>query len=85
MPSINEFSSAKLEMFYFLHVRGEQVYRYWTREIIALQRKNEDLTHVLGSQKSFKRKDLQLEILPPWESALKWGLGARLHPFWSLR
>ena len=24
--------------------------------------------------------DFQIESLPPWESALKWGLGARLHP-----
>ena len=56
---------------------GKQVYRYWTREIITLQRRNEikELTHVLGSQKGSKRSDLQLETLPPWESALKWGLG----------
>ena len=42
-----------------------------------LQRSNEikDLTHVLGSQKGSKRSDLQVEILPPWESALRWGLG----------
>ena len=33
------------------------------------------LTHVLSSQKSSKRSDLQIEILPHWESALKWGLG----------
>ena len=26
-------------------------------------------------QKGSKRSDLQLEILSPWESALKWGLG----------
>ena len=26
-------------------------------------------------QKGSKRSDLQIEILPPWESALKWGLG----------
>jgi len=49
--------------------------RYWTREIIALQRNNEikDLTCVLGLQKGSKRSDLQIQILPPWESALKWG------------
>jgi len=69
---------------------GKQVYRYWTREIITLQRINEikELTHVLGSQKGSKRSDLQIEVLPPWESALKWGsrrCGARLHPFRSLR
>ena len=44
---------------------------------MCLQRSNEikELTHVLGSQKGSKRSDLQLEILPPWELALKWGLG----------
>jgi len=26
-------------------------------------------------QEGSKRSDLQTEILPPWESALKWGLG----------
>ena len=26
-------------------------------------------------QKGSKRRDLQIEILPSWESALKWGLG----------
>jgi len=26
-------------------------------------------------QKGSKRSDLHIEILPPWESALKWGLG----------
>ena len=36
---------------------------------------NKELTHILGSQKSSKRDDLQIEILPPWETALKWGLG----------
>jgi len=56
---------------------GKQVYRYWTREITTLQRSNEnkELTHVLGSWKGSKRSDLQVEILPPWESALKWRLG----------
>ena len=39
-----------------------------------LQRSN-DLTHVLGLQKGSQGSDLQIEILPPWESALKWGLG----------
>ena len=36
---------------------------------------NKDLNRVLNSQKGSKKSDLQLEILPPWESALKWGLG----------
>jgi len=61
--------------------------RYWTREIITLQRSNElELTHVLSSQKGSKSNDLQIESLPPWESALKWGLGG-VEPvsFWSLR
>ena len=40
---------------------GKQVHRYWTREIIALQRRNKDLTCVLGSQKDSKRRDLQRE------------------------
>jgi len=40
----------------------------------VLQRSN-DLTHVLGLQKGSQGSDLQIEILPPWESALKWGLG----------
>ena len=35
----------------------------------------ERLTHVLGSQKSSKRSNCQKEILPQWQSALKWGLG----------
>jgi len=54
-----------------------RVNRYKTREIIELQRNNEnkELTRVLGLQKSPKRSDLQIEILLPWESALKWGLG----------
>ena len=45
--------------------------------LLCLQRSNEikELTHVLGSQKGSKRSDLQLEILPLWKSALKWGLG----------
>ena len=34
-----------------------------------------ELTHSLGSGKGSKRSNLQIEILPPWESALKWGLG----------
>jgi len=36
----------------------------------------------VGSQKGSKRSDLQIEILPPWESALKWGPGVT---FQSLR
>ena len=56
-------------------VYGKQVYRYWTREIIALQSRNKDLTHVLDSRKGSKRKDLKIKNLPSWESALKWGLG----------
>jgi len=43
---------------------------------ITKEKWNKDLTHALGSQKGSERKDLQIEILPPWESALKWGLGA---------
>lgn len=42
---------------------------------VTKEKWNKDLTCVLGSWKGSKRKDLQLEILPPWESALKWGLG----------
>ena len=42
---------------------------------ITKKKWNKDLTHVLGSQKGSKRKDLQIGILPLWESALKWGLG----------
>ena len=42
---------------------------------ITKEKRNKDLTRVLGSQKGSKRKDLQLEILLAWESALKWGLG----------
>jgi len=38
-----------------------------------------ELTHVLGSQKGSKRSDLQIEILSPWESALKWGPGSSSH------
>ena len=54
-----------------------KVDRYRTREIIVLQRSNEnkELTHVLVSQKGSKRSDLQIEVLPSWESALKWSLG----------
>jgi len=52
------------------------VNRYWTRQITALQRRNEEeLTRVQGSPKGSKRTELQREILPPWESALKWGRG----------
>lgn len=42
-----------------------RVNRYKTREIIELQRNNEnkELTRVLGLQKSPKRSDLQIEIL----------------------
>ena len=29
----------------------------------------------MDSQKGSKRNNLQIEILPSWESALKWGLG----------
>ena len=36
---------------------------------------NKELTRVLGSQKGSKRSDLQIKILSPWESALRWGLG----------
>ena len=45
---------------------------------VTKEKWNKDLTRVLGLQKGSKRKDLQLEILPPWESALKWGLGGSL-------
>jgi len=43
----------------------------------VLQRSNEtkDLTYILSLQKDSKRSDLQREILPSWESALKRGLG----------
>jgi len=44
--------------------------------LITKEKQYKDLTCVLGSQKSSKRSDLYLEILPPLESALKWGLGA---------
>lgn len=51
--------------------------RYWTREIIALQRSNEikilPISWAWG--RALKRNNLQIEILLPWESALKWGLG----------
>jgi len=43
------------------------------------------LTHVPGSKKGSKGSDLQIETLPPWESALKWGLGGVEPGFWSLR
>jgi len=33
------------------------------------------LTHVLASQKNSEGSSLQKEILPQWQSALKWGLG----------
>ena len=51
--------------------------RYRTREIIMFTKAqwNKELTHILGSQKDSKRNDLQIENLPPWESALKWGPG----------
>jgi len=54
-----------------------RVNRYRTKEINMLQRNNEnkELTCVLGTQKGSKRSDLQIETLPPWESAFKWGLG----------
>ena len=42
---------------------------------VTKEKGNKDLTRVRGSQKGSKRKDLQIEILPLWESALKWGLG----------
>ena len=45
---------------------------------ITKEKWNIDLTHVLGSWKGSKKSDLQLEILSPWESALKWGLGGQL-------
>jgi len=34
----------------------------------------EVLTHVLGSQKNSKGSNLQKEIFPQWQSALKWHL-----------
>jgi len=37
------------------------------------------LTRTLGAQKGSTKGDLQIEILPPWESALTWGL-AGLQP-----
>jgi len=33
------------------------------------------LTHVVGTQKNSEGSYLQEEILPQWQSALKWGLG----------
>ena len=55
-----------------------------------LQRSNEvkSLPISWAHRKAPRGGDLQIENLPPWESALKWGLGggeARLHPFRSLR
>jgi len=41
---------------------------------VTKEKWNKDLTRVQGSQKGSKRKDLQIEILPPRQSALKWGL-----------
>uniref|UniRef100_A0A8V0Y953 Cadherin domain-containing protein n=1 Tax=Gallus gallus TaxID=9031 RepID=A0A8V0Y953_CHICK len=41
-----------------------------------------------STERDYRRSDLQIKILPPWESALKWGLGggaAWLHPLQSLR
>jgi len=32
------------------------------------------LTGGVGSQENFRRSNLQTEILPQWQSALKWGL-----------
>ena len=40
---------------------------------------NKKLTRTLGAQKGSTKGDLQIEILPPWESALTWGL-AGLQP-----
>jgi len=40
---------------------------------------------VVGSQENSTTSDLQGEIFPPWQSALKWRSrrgGDRLHPFW---
>jgi len=55
--------------------------RYWTREIITLQRSNElELTHVLSSQKGSKTNDHQIEILRSWESSFNWGLGGGGEP-----
>ena len=42
---------------------------------VTKEKWNKDLTRVLGLQKGSKRSDLQIGILPLWESALKWGLG----------
>ena len=42
---------------------------------VTKEKQNKDLTCVLGSQKGSRRKALQTESLPSWESALKWGLG----------
>ena len=32
------------------------------------------LTHIQGSEEKLQKSDLQKEILPHWQSALKWGL-----------
>ena len=42
---------------------------------ITKKKWNKDLTCILGSQKGSKGNNLQIENLPPWESAFKWGLG----------
>ena len=37
------------------------------------------LTHILGSQENSKGSSLQKEILPQWQSALKWVLVTQLN------
>lgn len=47
---------------------------------VTKESRNKALTPVLGSRKGSQRSDLRVEILPPRESALKWGRGGRGEP-----
>ncbi len=38
------------------------------------EERHKKLTRTLGAQNSSTKGDLQRESLPPWQSALKWGL-----------